>query len=78
MNTWYIPMVDMKQTDRQRNKRDSRVENVYEFCHCLKCGAVHRKADFLSTKYRKTKEERYEKGVMPTYGLTKRDCMECK
>jgi hypothetical protein len=76
MNTWFIPVVDMKQTDRQRSRKKKFKEN--EFKHCIKCSQVYRKASFDDSEYRNCKEERYSTDVMPSYGLKKEDCSKCK
>ena len=74
-------MSNMKETDRQRGKKD-RGEQERERFHCLKyctkCERVYKKADFIYRKYRNTEEEYYEKGLMPSYGLDRKICLGCK
>ena len=80
-NSWYVPLTSMNQTNRNRQKVDSREkhrENLYRFRHCLKCSSVYRKASFDDSAYKNTTEERYPTEVMPSYGLEKKDCSRCR
>ena len=82
-NGWCVPTATMKETDRQRKKRDigeeKRKNKKDTMYHCKLCGLVYKKATFMYNQYRQgCKEEHYPRGVMPTYGLEKRDCLKCK
>ena len=80
--SWYIPTATMKETDRQNKKRDKRFDGCKKsdtMYHCKSCGIVYKNATFMYNQYRKDcKEEYYPRGVIPTYGLEKKDCLKCK
>ena len=78
---WAIPMSNMKETDRQRGKKDrgeQERERFHRLKYCTKCERVYKKADFIYRKYRKSDEEHYDKGLMPSYGLDRKICLKCK
>ena len=79
----YVPTTTMKETDRQNKKRDIGEENRKRkndtMYHCKLCGIVYKNATYIYNQYRQgCKEEYYPRGVMPTYGLEKKDCLKCK
>ena len=80
-NSWYVPVATMKETERQRNKRELKEESPSvnsELFHCRECGVVWRTASHIYKKDRNgCEQEVYSKGVMPTYGLRKRPCLNC-
>ena len=80
--SWYVPTATMKETNRQKKKRDKRFDGRKKndtMYHCKVCGIVYKKATFMYNQYRKDcKEEYYPRDVMPTYGLEKKDCLKCK
>ena len=81
-NDWYVPTTTMKSATDNRKKRDKRWDSCKKsdtMYHCKSCGIVYKKATFMYNQYRKDcEEEYYPRGVMPTYGLEKRDCLKCK
>ena len=81
MNDWFIPMVDMKQTDRQRKKRDKRTERALrksELLYCLKCEVVYQRGDFEFRKKVNADEfEYYPKGNLSSYKLKRKVCSRC-
>jgi len=83
MSTWWaVPSVTMRETYRQREKRCSREElreRNNQLRVCEDCGIVWKKASIMYRQYRKgCKEEYFPRGVMPTYGLDRRQCLNCK
>ena len=79
---WAVPNITMRETYRQREKRCSR-EEVRERNNrlrvCGDCGIVWKKASIMYRQYRQgCKEEYFPRGVMPTYGLDRRQCLNCK
>ena len=78
---WAIPVATMKDTFRQRKKKDNRWNDSVTpdiMYHCTKCDTVYKKATYLYRQYRNDcVEERFPKGVIPFYGKEKRDCIEC-
>ena len=81
-NSWYVPSTTMKKATDNRKKRDKRFDGCKKndtMYHCKSCGIVYKNATFMYNQYRKDcKEEYYPRGVMPTYGLEKKDCLKCK
>ena len=79
---WAVPIVDMKQTGRQREKRCSREEKrerSNQLKCCPECKCVFKKADFTYKKLRNNAEEEYyEPGTMPTIYLERKLCLNCK
>jgi hypothetical protein len=79
---WAIPSVTMRETYRQRQKRDKREESrerKNKFKCCPDCNGVFKKADFTSRQFRKSlSEEFYEPGDMPTIHLERKQCLSCK
>jgi hypothetical protein len=78
---WAVPISDMKETDRQRAKRDKKDderERLHRLKYCPECERVYKKADFIYKKYRNVEEEHYEKGFMPSYKLDRKICKGCR
>jgi len=79
---WAVPNITMRETYRQREKRCSREElreRNNQLRVCEDCGIVWKKASIMYRQYRKgCKEEYFPRGVMPTYGLDRRQCLNCK
>jgi len=78
---WAVPISDMKETDRQRAKRDKKDderERLHRLKYCPECERVYKKADFIYKKYRNVEEEHYEKGLMPSYKLDRKICKGCR
>ena len=79
---WAIPSVTMRETYRQREKRDKREdarERSNRLKYCPECNRVFKKADFIYRQFRdNVKEESFEPGLMPTIGLDRQQCLSCK
>ena len=79
---WAIPSVTMRETYRQREKRDKREEarkrkNKMQVCN--DCGVVWKAASIMYRQYRQGCEEEYfPRDVIPTYGLDRKQCLKCK
>ncbi len=78
---WAVPMRTMKESDKNRKSKDNREEareRKNRMYHCLKCGVIYKRAEYIYRQYRNCEEERFPRGVMTPYGLGKKDCLQCK
>ena len=79
-NDWYVPKTTMDEAEKNRKSRDKRWKRKpNEMFHCTKCDLVYKSANFIYRQYRDACEQEYfPRGVMPKYGLEKKDCLKCK
>jgi len=78
---WAVPIGTMKQVDAQKkkyDKRDEERERLNRLKYCPKCERVYKKADFIYKQYMNVEEEHYDRGSMPSYGLDRKMCLDCK
>ena len=79
---WAVPKISMGETFRQRQKRCSREElreRNNRLRVCADCGIVWKKASIMYRQYRQgCKEEYFPRGVMPTFKLDRKQCLNCK
>jgi len=78
---WAVPIGTMKDACNNRDKRDRNVEareGHHKLKYCTDCSRVYKKADFILRKHRSIREEHYDEGLMPTYGLNRKQCLGCK
>lgn len=79
---WAVPSATMRETYRQREKRDKREEareRRNELKCCPDCNGVFKKADFTSRQLKKNvNEEFWCPGDMPTIHLERKQCASCK
>ena len=73
---WAIPDVEIREGMRRRREDD--YEKIHKLKFCSDCNRVYKKADFIFRQYRNIKEEHYGPGLMPTYGLERKQCLGCK